>query len=174
MIVEKGINMAKFLILVGSMNGHALMAAKGAAAMITKLGHHSEIVMEHDISQLTCDKDEIILICSSTAHQGQVPDNIYPLYLGLDNQRVDLTGKYYGVIALGDSYFPPTQFAMGGKLLENALYSCGAKRIGDMALMDAQQVDNHALAAALWTQEWIAKVETFALADGQTKSEEAA
>ncbi|MEM0911857.1 MAG: flavodoxin domain-containing protein [Pseudomonadota bacterium] len=166
--------MAKFLILVGTMDGHAVMAAKGAAAILNKLGHSSEMILEHDTSLLTRDKDEIILVCSSTAHQGQVPDNIFPLYVALDNQIIDLMGKYYGVIALGDSYFQASQFAMGGKLLENALYSCGAKRIGDMAVMDAQQVENHALAAALWTQEWVAKVESLMLSNSTSGTKTAA
>lgn len=149
--------MANFLIVVGTVNGHALSAAQGAAAIMDKLGHTTTINTDTRIEDLTQDTSQILLVCCSTTEKGQVPRNLYPLYQALDNQQVDLNGRYYGVIALGDSYFPPVQYAMGGISVENALYSCGGKRIGDIALLDAQEVENYTLAAAMWTQEWLKK-----------------
>lgn len=150
--------MAKILIVVGTVNGHAFSAAQGAAALLSKLGHTAEINAETTAKDLLRDSDEIILVCCSTTDQGKVPYNIFPLYRQLEDQRLNLHGRHYGVIALGDSYFPPSQFALGGISIENALYSCGAKRIGEMGLLDAQSVDNYPLAAALWTKNWAEKI----------------
>lgn len=150
--------MANFQIVVGTVNGHALMAAQGAMAILMKAGHSVEVNQETTPADLSRDRSEVILVCCSTTDQGKMPRNIYPLYQALDDGQVDLAGRRYGVIALGDSYFPPTQYAMGGITFENALYSAGAKRIGDIALLDAQHVQNYSLAAALWVQEWLKKV----------------
>ena len=150
--------MAKFLIVVGTVNGHALTCAQGAAAILNKLGHETDMRVETKGSDLLADPEQIILVCCSTTGQGQVPENVYSLYLALEDQQLNLENRYYGVLALGDSYFPPTQFALGGRQLENALYRSGAKRIGDMGILDAQQVDNYALAAALWVKDWVEKV----------------
>lgn len=151
--------MLRFLILVGTVNGHALLAAQGAAAILNKLGHQSRIDTEPSVAEAVRDSSEIILASCSTTDQGSLPRNIYPLYQALDDQRLDLQGRYFGVLALGDSYFPPSQYAMGGIKLENAFYCSGARRIGEIGLLDAQQVENYALAAALWTQAWVAKAE---------------
>jgi MioC protein len=150
--------MAKFLIIVGTTKGNALAAAKGAGAILTKLGHSIEITLEPNTKDLIRDSSEILLACCSTTGKGELPENLYPVYLALENQHVDLHNRYYGVIALGDSYFPPSQFATGGISFENSLYICGAKRIGDIGFLDAQQAENYPLAAALWTQEWLKKI----------------
>lgn len=150
--------MARFLILVGTVNGHSYSAAQGAAALLNKMGHSSEINLEPDAQLLLRDQNEIILVCCSTTDQGKLPHNIYPLYRMLDAQQIDLSNRFYGVIALGDSYFPPAQYALGGITMENAFYSSGAKRIGEIGLLDAQSVENYPLAAALWTQEWLKKI----------------
>lgn len=150
--------MTNFLIVVGTVNGHALAAAQGAVAILNKLGHTAEINMETSPNDLVRDPSEILLVCCSTTDKGQLPHNIYPLYRTLDDQQIDLTNRLYGVIALGDSYFPPSQFAMGGITFENALYCCGAKRIGDIGILDAQSVENYPLAAAMWVQDWVEKV----------------
>lgn len=150
--------MSNFLIVVGTVNGHSLEAAYGAAALLQKLGHSVKINQETTVADITHDPSEIILVCCSTTDQGKMPRNIYPLYQTLDDHGADLHNRLYGVIALGDSYFPPSQYAMGGITFENALYSCGAKRIGDIALLDAQNVQNYPLEAAMWVQSWLQKV----------------
>ncbi|TVZ40829.1 flavodoxin [Alteromonadaceae bacterium 2753L.S.0a.02] len=150
--------MSNFLIVVGTVNGHSLEAAYGAAALLQKLGHSVKINQETTVADLTRDPSEIILVCCSTTDKGKMPLNIYPLYRALDDNGADLSNRLYGVIALGDSYFPPSQYAMGGIIFENALYSCGAKRVGDIALLDAQHVQNYSVAAAMWVQTWVRKV----------------
>ena len=76
-----------------------------------------------------------------------------PRALALDDQAVDLKGRSYGVIALGDSGYQ--YFAQAGLQMENALYMTGAKRIGEICTLDAKKVSNHPLAAAQWATEWV-------------------
>ena len=100
--------MAKFLIVVGTVNGHAFAAAaQGAAALLNKLGHSTHINLHTQPADLMRDTQEIILACCSTTDQGKLPYNIYPLYRALEDQQLNLSDRHYGIIALGDSYFPP-------------------------------------------------------------------
>jgi MioC protein len=146
--------MAKIQILVGTVNGTSLQTARAVAHVLNHQGHQVRVNDQPSIQHLQQDQDEVLLVCCSTTGEGELPHNIYPLYLSLDDQAVNLTGRYYGVIALGDSGY--RYFAQAGYMLENALYMSGAKRIGDVCTLDAKQVANHPLTAAQWANEWVA------------------
>jgi flavodoxin len=145
--------MARIQIVVGTVNGTAWKAAQAAAAILGQLGHQAEVNEECTPRDLVRAADEILLICSATTGDGEVPRNIYPVYSALDNEAVDLAGRRYGVIALGDRGFP--RFAHAGFLLEDALYRCGARRLGEVFTIDAQVEDRPHFAAALWVKDWV-------------------
>jgi flavodoxin len=150
--------MAKIQILVGSMNGTAWQSATAVAHVLNHQGHEVRVNEEPRPGDLEEDKDEVLLVCCSTTGDGELPVNIYPLYLALDEQAVELKGRLYGVIALGDSSFQ--HFAQGGYMMENALYMAGAKRVGDICTLDAKLIANHPLAAAQWANEWVTNLPT--------------
>lgn len=145
--------MAKIQIIVGTVNGTAWKAAQAASAILGQLGHQTEVNEECTSRDLLRDSAEILLVCSATTGDGEVPRNIYPVYSALDNEAVDLSGRRYGIIALGDRGFP--RFAHAGFLMEDALYRCGAKRIGEVLTIDAQVEDRPHFAAALWVKDWV-------------------
>lgn len=145
--------MAKIQILVGTMNGTAWKSATAVAHVLNHQGHQVRVNDEPTAQDLEADKEEVLLVCCSTTGEGQLPVNIYPLYLALDEQAVELKGRFYGVIALGDSGF--RHFAQAGYMMENALYMSGAKRVGDICTLDAKRIANHPLAAAQWANEWV-------------------
>jgi flavodoxin len=146
--------MAKIQILVGTVNGTAWQSANAVARVLNHQGHQVRVNDEPRAQDLQQDPDEVLLVCCSTTGEGELPRNIYPLFIALDDQVVDLDGRLYGVIALGDSGYP--YFAQAGYILENALYTSGAKRVGDICTLDAKRVANHPLAAAQWANEWVA------------------
>ena len=146
--------MAKIQILVGTVNGTAWQSANAVAHVLNHQGHQVRVNDEPRAQDLQQDPDEVLLVCCSTTGEGELPRNIYPLFIALDDQVVDLDGRLYGVIALGDSGYP--YFAQAGYILENALYTSGAKRVGDICTLDAKRVANHPLAAAQWANEWVA------------------
>lgn len=145
--------MAKIQIIVGSVNGTAIQTATAVAHVLNHQGHAVRVNVEPMAGDLLQDADEAILVCCSTTGAGELPPNIYPLFLALDDGVVDLSGRCYGVIALGDSGFQ--YFAQAGYLMENALYTAGAKRVGELCTLDAKTVGNHALAAAQWANAWV-------------------
>ena len=148
--------MAKILILVGSVNGRAEQTANAVAHVLNHQGHTARVNPNPKARDLLQDRDEVLLVCCSTTGEGELPHNIYPLYLALDDQAVNLDGRYYGVIALGDSGY--RYFAQAGYTLENAFYNSGAKRIGEICTLDAKNVANHPLAAAMWATSWASEL----------------
>lgn len=145
--------MAKIQLLVGSVNGRAEQTAQVVAMVLQKQSHQVELNGAPTPADLMRDPDELILICCATTGQGELPASMYPLFYALDQQAVSLNGRAYGVIALGDSGY--SQFAQAGLMLENALYQCGAKRIGEICFLDARREANQPVAAAVWASDWI-------------------
>ena len=146
--------MARIQIIVGTVNGRAWQTAHAVVHVLNHQGHQARVNDEPSVQDLQHDHDEVLLVCCSTTGEGDLPSNLYPLYYALDEQTVDLTGRHYGVIALGDSGY--RHYAQAGYLMENALYMSGAKRIGDVCTLDARRVTNHPLTAAQWANTWVA------------------
>lgn len=144
--------MANIQIIVGSVNGTALKTATAVAHVLQHQGHVVRVNAEPTARDLEQDETEALLVCCSTTGEGELPRNIYPLYLALDDQAVAIRGRPYGVIALGDSGY--RYFARAGLMLENALYLSGAKRFGEVCTLDAKEVTNHPLVAAQWANTW--------------------
>ena len=148
--------MAKIQIIVGTVNGTAWQSAHAVARVLNHLGHDARVNDEPRSKDLQSDQDEVLLVCCSTTGDGELPRNIYPVYLALDDQRVDLKGRFYVGIALGDSRYP--YFAQAGYIMENALYEAGGKRIGHMFILDAKKDNNQPLAAAQWASQWVTNI----------------
>ena len=145
--------MAKIQVIVGSTNGTAWQTAQAVAHVLNHQGHQVRVSDEPRANDLVEDSEEVLLLCCSTTGAGELPRNIMPLYLALDDQRIEITDRLYGVIALGDSGYD--HFAQAGYTMENVFYSAGAKRVGEIFTMDAKKITNHPLAAAQWANEWV-------------------
>lgn len=145
--------MAKIQILVGSVNGRAAQTANAVAHVLDSQGHDIRLNDYPEVADLKQDKEEALLVCCSTTGDGELPQNFYNVYNALDDKAVDLQGREYGVIALGDSGYP--YFAQAGYMMENALYISGAIRVGNICTLDAKEVTNHPLSASLWANEWV-------------------
>ncbi|MFK4750951.1 flavodoxin domain-containing protein [Oceanobacter antarcticus] len=146
--------MAKIQVIIGSVNGTALQVGAVVAQLLEKLGHHAWINVEPSAADLGRDADEILLICCSTTGNGELPRNIYPVYLALEDQLVNLQGRRYAVIALGDSGYP--RYAQAGMTLEALLYGSGASQVSDLYRLDAALIPNaeQPMAAARWALQW--------------------
>jgi MioC protein len=143
--------MAKIQILVGTVGGTAWKTAQAVAHVLRHQGHAIAVNDEPRPTDLS-DPAEALLVCTSTTGDGELPRNIYPLYLALDDRAIDLAGRHYGIIALGDSGY--RRFAHAGFLLEDALYGSGGRRLGQVYTLDARVEDNPPLAAARWAHDW--------------------
>lgn len=144
--------MACVQLIVGTVGGTAWKTAQAAAVILNQLGHSARVNEESQPKDLL-NPEEMLLICTSTTGNGELPPNIRALYSVLDDEAVQLTGRRYGVIALGDTGYP--RFAHAAFLLEDALYRCGATRVGEILRLDAQVDDRPHVTAAHWVKGWI-------------------
>ena len=148
--------MARLLILVGTESGNAQMVADALKPVLTAAGHSVDVTDKAATSADLASHDVLLVVCA-THGSGDIPTNILPLAETLQRERPDLSGHRYGVIALGDRTYQDT-FCGGGKQLDQAFASCGARKLGERLEVDASSQplpDEEALA---WIEDWKALV----------------
>ncbi len=147
--------MSQLLILVGTMTGTAELVARDVADALGDAGQGTEIVLMEDAGPGTLADAELVLLCSSTYGQGDVPDNARALVEALGSARPDLAHLRFGTIALGDRTYNET-YCAGGRQLDALLADLGARRLGAPLLLDASSGEMPEDLAVAWARDWIA------------------
>ena len=142
-------------ILVGTMTGTAQLVAQALELTLDDGEASVEIKLMDGLDASVLDGRGLVLICTSTYGQGDVPDNAKQLYESLQRDRPDLSSLRYGVIALGDRTYAET-FCNGGRRFDRILTELGAKRIGEILLHDASAGTMPEEVAVEWIPGWIA------------------
>ncbi len=144
--------MAKIQIIVGTVMG----TAQGIAEHLQKHLHQVEagkhqvsINLRPKLADLTRDENEFLLFCTSNTGNGDLPDNIAPLFVALKTEFPRIAYRKYALINLGDSSYPT--FGEAGQQLDEALMDIGAERIGEPLLIDSS-VERYPQKLAL---EWV-------------------
>ncbi|MBL6952803.1 MAG: flavodoxin domain-containing protein [Alphaproteobacteria bacterium] len=147
--------MAKSItILIGTITGTAELVAEDVAPVLEAAGYQVEILdMDGLTPDILCDND-LVLICTSTYGQGDVPDNAMALYEALDVHQPDLSGLHYGIIGLGDSTYADT-YNQGGVRFDNLLRELGAQRVGDVMRHNASSDELPEEAGVAWARQWV-------------------
>lgn len=147
--------MADIGIFVGTMYGNALLVAEEAEAILSGLGHKAKVFEDPEIQDWEPYSGKYVLVVTSTAGQGDLPDSIVPLYEGMkDMYQPHLR---YGIIALGDSTY--ANFCGGGKTFDALLQEQGARRIGDMLMIDASEDPEPESVSNPWVEQWASLLE---------------
>jgi MioC protein len=146
--------MAKIAILVGTESGNAQMVADTLEEELGTLGHAVEVFAEPDPVTVDLPSREVILICTSTHGDGELPDNLIPLHDALLDGRPDLSHLRYGVIALGDQTYHTT-FCRAGKAMDRLFAELGAEKVGERLEIDACTQPLPDEEAVQWAQEWV-------------------
>ncbi len=146
--------MANILIIVGTESGNAQMCADHLADNLPKLGHAIEVAADADAGAADLAGQEVVLVCTSTHGDGELPDNIIPLADRLRDDKPDLSAIRYGVIALGDQTYSNT-FCKAGKDMDSLLAACGAQKVGERLEIDACTQPLPDEEALNWAQEWV-------------------
>ena len=141
-------------ILVGTITGTAELVAEDVGPVLEEAGYEVEILDMDGLSpDVLCDND-VVLICTSTYGQGDVPDNAMELYEALEVRRPDLSGLRYGVIGLGDSTYADT-YNQGGARFDTLLQELGAKRVGEVMRHNASSDELPEEAGVAWARNWV-------------------
>ncbi len=143
--------MTDILILVGTESGNAELVAETLAEELGPAGHEIAVMSdEHALPESRA----VVLICTSTHGDGELPDNIIPLQEALSEKRPDLSHLRYGVIALGDQTFADT-FCGAGRQLDALFAALGATKVGERLEIDACTQPLPDDEALTWAQEWV-------------------
>ncbi|MDX7987881.1 flavodoxin [Xenorhabdus sp. 12] len=144
--------MAKIGIFVGTVYGNALAVAEEAQQILEQQGHEVEIYEDGTLEQWQKYQQQTVLVVTSTTGQGDLPDNIHPLYTAIRDNLGYQNELHYGLIALGDSSYDT--FCGGGRAFDDLLQEQSAKRIGDVLFIDAIDVVEPETFARSWIEEW--------------------
>lgn len=147
----------KLQIIVGTASDNALYVAQAIQAGLASHFTNIDVHLANGASQaelLELDKDDVLLVCTSTHGNGDIPENLQPLYADLDQRPRYLGALRYGVVALGDSFYGDT-FAAGGKQFDARLQDLGAQRLGEIFTLDASENTDPEAAAVEWALQWV-------------------
>lgn len=145
--------MANIFIIAGSVYGGAQFVAEQVQEQLQSKGHTVKLSASPSVNDVKAADIEVYLLISSTTGMGDVPDNIESFFNNMKNQLPMLTGRRYGVIALGDSSYGET-YCGGGKQLDALFAECQAIKVGELLEIDACETLQPEDAALPWAQEW--------------------
>ena len=144
--------MANIGIFVGTVYGNAQFIAEEAVALLIAQGHQVSLYDEPTWQQWNSSQLSLHLIITSTTGQGDLPDNIRPLFLDMESKGGYQPMVRYAIIALGDSSYP--DFCQAGKAFDELLQSQHAQRIREVLFIDGCEVAEPEQVALPWLQEW--------------------
>jgi cytochrome P450/flavodoxin len=122
-------------ILFGTESGNAELIAEDLRRHLAGRAQ-AEIIdlSEADVSDLDPTRPHLVLC--STYGDGELPTGVRPLRQALLTEGPDLSGMTYAVFGMGDRSYSKT-YSRGSELLDEALSSCGAVRVGEYGRHDA-------------------------------------
>ncbi|CAK7239477.1 MAG: Sulfite reductase [NADPH] subunit beta [Sporothrix thermara] len=146
-VLLEGLFGAPLTILFASDNGNATNLAKRLGNRGRARGLKTTVMAMEDYPLEDLPTEENIVFITSTAGQGEFPQNGRPFWDAIkDNTELDLAGVNYSVMSLGDSHYWPRKedkvyYNKPGKDLDKLLALLGAKRLADIGLGDDQDPD---------------------------------
>lgn len=150
-------------ILVGTMTGTAEIVAGDIKKMLEGKGHDVDVLLMDNLKSDVFQRPGAFLIVTSTYGQGDVPDNARDFLADLQAVKPDLTGKYVGIIGLGDTTYQDT-FNHGGKQFEDAMQALKATVVGERMQHNASGGTLPEDDGLAWAEAWAEQVAPLAKA----------
>lgn len=145
--------MANIKILVGTVYGNALDVAEMCSEHLQKCGHEVSLLRQPEFEQVVTDDVEVLLVCTSTTGQGEIPDSLLMLYCQLRDRLPRLPNVKYGLIALGDSSYDT--FVEAGKLVDSLFQELQMQRLGEALVIDACETREPRDETQPWLDNWV-------------------
>lgn len=149
--------MKKLGIFVGSVYGGAEGLAETLAAKLTSV--QVDIFLDPTLDDFVAYDTDTVLIISSTTGQGEIPENLLPLFVALKDQFPLLPKQRYGVIALGDSSYGEDRFCGAGRQFDSLLSDLNSQRVQSRLDIDAGVHFEPLDVADAWFNQFVACTE---------------
>jgi sulfite reductase (NADPH) hemoprotein beta-component len=152
----EGLFGAPLTILFASDNGNGQSLAKRLGTRGRARGLKTTVMAMEDYPVEDLPTEENIVFITSTAGQGEFPQNGKPFWDAIkDNTELDLASVKYSVFGLGDSHYWPRKedkvyYNKPGKDLDRVLANFGATRLTDIGLGDDQDPDGYQTGYQEW------------------------
>ncbi|WP_064602233.1 flavodoxin [Photobacterium sp. J15] len=148
----------KIGVFVGTVYGGAEEVAEAAVEKLVASGHDAQLYPEPQFDDFIRYRENVVLVVTSTTGEGEIPDNLMPLYLALNEQFPQMPELNYGVIALGDLSYGEERFCGGGRQVDELLQQLQAKPLIPILRVDAC-VNFDALEVAMpWLDEFVSRL----------------
>ncbi len=141
-------------ILVGTVQGNASSVAQALQFCAEELHVTIDVLPMDGLSIHALDAPGAFIVCTSTTGVGDVPPNAAGLLHSLDAEAKYLGHVRYGLIALGDSSYGDS-FLGGGKQFDAKLQDLGARRVGEICVLDAMETLQPEDDAVAWFKIWV-------------------
>lgn len=145
-------HMANVVLISGSVFGAATLTADEIEEELQSAGHQVYRPDPPELDALTDEKQEILVVCTSSTGNGDLPEELVPLYTALLNDYPKIIHLKFVVVALGDSSYET--FCGGGLSMDAALADLGARQLKEPLKIDALEESEPESVAP----EWVVKV----------------
>ncbi|CAI6087728.1 unnamed protein product [Clonostachys chloroleuca] len=152
----EGLLGAPLTILFASDNGNATNVAKRLGNRGRARGLKTTVLAMEDYPLEDLPSEENIVFITSTAGQGEFPQNGLPFWDAIkDSTDLDLATVNYSIFGLGDSHYWPRKedkifYNKPAKDLDRLLTNLGGKHLADVGLGDDQDPDGYQTGYADW------------------------
>ncbi|ART79633.1 flavodoxin [Oceanisphaera avium] len=141
-------------IIVGSVYGSAMSVAERLEEALIGAGHRVALHEEATLADLN--PEHFWLLVTSTTGDGELPADILPLFLELQQDSGPLPQVRYALAALGDSSYE--HFCGAGKQLNSQLQALSAQPVIEMLTINASETLDPEEPALMWLSRFIAKL----------------
>jgi len=145
--------LANIVLITGSVFGTATITSDEIETALTEAGHQVSRPDPPDVDALIDEATDWLVVCTSSTGNGDLPDDLVPLYTSLVNDYPKIIHLTYVVVALGDSSYE--NFCGGGLTMDAALADLGARQATEPLKIDALETTEPEEVAPQWVVDVI-------------------
>ena len=127
--------MKKVNIVYGTVYDQARSVATELQALLSEKSLDNELIDEDALPSWRPPENEILLVVCSSTGMGDLPDQLVPWYLALEDEHPDWGSLEVGLIGLGDSSYEVFNGAI--QTIETLALELGARLIKETLKLDA-------------------------------------
>lgn len=145
--------MANIVLVTGSVFGTATITSDEIETALSESGHQVSRPDPPAVDALIDESVDWLVVCTSSTGNGDLPDDLVPLYTSLVNDYPKIIHLSYVVVALGDSSYD--NFCGGGLTMDAALADLGARQGSEPLKIDALETTEPEEMAPQWVVDVI-------------------